>query len=140
MINSPLKFHLLRNGVEILVYYLAKGRFIISPLRAHAPDLPAAKVRQGRAELQDGLIVIGNPLVNSPPDFPSLQTVHESFPSHGFPSFTNCHSNQQQGFVVCSNIIASFPASFLSLFSLSNWVLFNCTVCIIAEIVSFCVA
>lgn len=41
-------------------------------------------------------IVIGNPSVNSPPDFPPLQTVHESFPSHGFPSFTNCHSNQQQ--------------------------------------------
>lgn len=87
----------------------------------------------------DDPIVIGNPLANSPPDFPPLQTVHERFHSHGFPSFTNCYSNQQQ-VSCCSNVIASIPANFLSLFSLSSCCLFSCTVCMIAEIVPFCVA
>ena len=77
--------------------------------------------------------------ITAPPDFPPLQTVHERFHSHGFPSFTNCYSNQQQ-VSCCSNVIASIPANFLSLFSLSSCCLFSCTVCMIAEIVPFCVA
>ena len=67
--------------------------------------------------------MIGNPSVNSPLDFPPLQTVHERFHSHGFPSFTNRHSNQQRA-SCCSTVIASVPANFLSLFSLSSCCLF----------------
>lgn len=101
--------------------------------------LPVSTDSPGHEVPPDGPIVIGNPLANSPPDFPPLQTVHERFHSHGFPSFTNCYSNQQQ-VSCCSNVIASIPANFLSLFSLSSCCLFSCTVCMIAEIVPFCVA
>lgn len=43
-------------------------------------------------------IVIGNPLVNPLQIFPHSKPCMRAFPSHGFPSFTNSHSNQQQDF------------------------------------------
>ena len=45
-------------------------------------------------------------------------------------------SSWQQA-LCCSNVIASVPNNFLSLFSLSSCCLFSCTVCKIAEIVFF---
>lgn len=130
------KFLPSRNGrCEPLYFRCLAGYFC----RAAVPSQRVATGSRDRRMRQVCSIVIGNPLANSPPDFPPLQTVHERFHSHGFPSFTNCYSNQQQ-VSCCSNVIASIPANFLSLFSLSSCCLFSCTVCMIAEIVPFCVA
>lgn len=132
-----------------------RRRFLLSHNETHGlshSDCPGARFcpcaaanrRAARDNPHHGLppddpIVIGNPLVNHLRIFPHSKPCVRDFLSHGFPSFTNCHSNQQQAFC-CSNVIASVPANFLSLFSLSSCCLFSCTVCKVAEIVSFCVA
>ena len=102
--------------------------------------LPVSTDSPGHEVPPDGPIVIGNLLVNSPPDFPPLQTVHESFPSHGFPSFTICYSNQQQEYYGFSIVIASVPASILSLFNFLSSAELSCIFCKSVEMVSSCVA